>query len=325
MAHCDLENLEIVMRCALVAEATAIMRFAENSVDIKAMMQAAQAINAAPGLLIVSGIGKSGHIARKMASTFSSLGRPSAFLHAAEASHGDLGVVQKGSIVLVLSNTGETTELSDLLHYCKTQGIDMIAITGRSESTLARAARLSIVYGPVEEVCPNGLAPTTSTTLALAIGDALAIAIAHLRGVVAQDFRRYHPGGRLGARLLRVEEIMLTGTQLPIVPPDASMEEVAAEISAKALGTAIVLRPDGTVAGIITDGDIRRRGVAAWSMKAGDIATPRPISVSPTTRALEVLDLMNTKRITQCLVADENGYLLGLVHMHQCLKANVGV
>ena len=223
----------------LAEEAAAVADFAGRA---QACAAAAVLIHATKGPLVVAGIGKSGHIGRKIASTFRSLGKTAVFLHAAEASHGDLGLLQPGTVALVLSNSGETTELSDVLHFCRTQGIPVIGVTGREDSALARASDVPIVYGVVREACRNQLAPTTSTTLMLAIGDALAVAVSELMGAAPEDFRRFHPGGRLGARLLTVGQVMRTGAELPVVKPEASMSDVVVVMSEKALGVAVLSR-----------------------------------------------------------------------------------
>ncbi|HBH26955.1 MAG TPA: KpsF/GutQ family sugar-phosphate isomerase [Rhodospirillaceae bacterium] len=312
-----------LMRGALETEARAVAAFAA-SVGIQTLEAAVQAIDAAPGPLIVAGIGKSGHIARKIASTFSSLGRPAIFLHAAEASHGDLGLVQKGSIVLLLSHSGETTELSDLLAYCTHHRIDIIALTGRADSTLACAAKIAITYGAVDEVCPNGLAPTTSTTLALAIGDALAVGLAASRGAAPEDFRRYHPGGKLGARLMKVADLMLTGACVPTVAPDAPMEDVVIVMTAKTLGAAI-LAEGGRPVGIITDGDLRRHAGGLLAARARDIATPDPVCIGPEMMVSEAVTLMTDRRISACPVTSPEGALVGALGLHEGLRAGVVV
>ena len=313
-------DIQAAARAALEAEGRALLDFAARTDG--ALTDAVRAIDAAAGPLIVAGIGKSGHIARKIASTFSSLGRPAIFLHAAEASHGDLGLVQPGSVVLVLSHSGETTELSDLLAYCGHHGIGIIALTSRAHSTLARAARIAITYGPVVEVCPNGLAPTTSTTLALAIGDALAVGVAALRGTAAEDFRRYHPGGKLGARLLKVSDLMLAGAGAPTVAPDAPMEEVVVVMTAKTLGAAILVE-GGRPVGIITDGDLRRHAGRILAACARDIATPGPVCVAPDMRAADAVALMTKRGISVCPVTGPDGALVGALGLHECLRAGV--
>ncbi|MBT8457539.1 MAG: KpsF/GutQ family sugar-phosphate isomerase [Rhodobacteraceae bacterium] len=313
-------DLTEVCRRALIDEAAAITGFASASGDD--MARAARLIHGSTGPLIVAGIGKSGHIAGKIASTFRSIGKSAIFLHAAEASHGDLGLVARDSVVLILSNSGETTELSDLMHYCRVHENPVIALTSSTDTTLARTADITIAYGRVTEVCPNGLAPTTSTTLSLAIGDALSVGVTHLLGTAAEDFRRYHPGGKLGAMLLSVRDLMHTGDALPIVAPEAEMSETVVVMSEKSLGVAIVT--DGPkVAGIITDGDMRRHAKDLWTSRAGDIATPDPISVLPETRAVDALQLMTDRKITACLVCNEDKSLAGLLHLHDCLRAGI--
>ncbi|WP_415183561.1 KpsF/GutQ family sugar-phosphate isomerase [Phaeovulum sp.] len=307
-----------IVRSVFRAEAEAISNLSDDTT--RACARAIDVIHGSKGPLIVAGIGKSGHIGRKIASTFRSLGKPAIFLHAAEASHGDLGLVQRGSVVLVLSNSGETTELSDLLHYCEAHTIPVIALTGRKDCTLARAGDIAIVYGPVKEVCRNGLAPTTSTTVSLAIGDALAVGVSALLGTAPEDFRRYHPGGKLGTRLMRVRDLMRTGGQLPIVHPDAPMSEVVVTMSEKSLGVAVVVEK-GKVFGIVTDGDMRRNAARLWEVTARDIATVTPVTVDEDQLASDAVDLMSQQIITTCLVADLEGGLKGLLHIHDCLGA----
>lgn len=316
MMSSDSEEAHVVARKVLLQEVKAIISYLDK--EDPALNAAVDLIFKSRGPLIVSGIGKSGHIARKIASTFRSLGKPAAFLHAAEASHGDLGIIQPGSVVLVLSNSGETSELGDLLHYCRTQGIDLIGLTGREDSTLARVSTVAIAYGKVAEACVNGLAPTTSTTLSLAIGDALAVATSFLMKTAPEDFRQYHPGGKLGSRLLTASDIMKTGASLPLVREDDDMSEVVIVMSEKSLGTAVVLR-QGRAEGVITDGDMRRHISNLWKCKAGDIATYTPVSVSADCLVSDAIDLMNAQGITVCFVRDDDGVFLGLLHLHDCL------
>lgn len=311
------ERAEASVRRVLEEEAAAIAAFARVS---GVCAEAARLIHETQGPLIVAGIGKSGHIGRKIAATFRSLGRPSVFLHASEASHGDLGLVQPGGVVLVLSNSGETSELSDLLHYCREQDVRVIGVTGRAQSALSRASTVAIVYGPVTEACRNGLAPTTSTTLSLAIGDALAVAVSEMMGSAPEDFRRFHPGGRLGARLLTVGEIMRTGNALPLVDPGMSMGDVVVTISEKSLGVAIVFR-DGATLGIITDGDLRRNATRLWEVSPLDIATPEPVKISPDWLVADAIELMSRRKISACLVDDADGRLAGILHIHDCIRS----
>jgi arabinose-5-phosphate isomerase len=301
----------------LAEEAAAVADFAGRA---QACAAAAVLIHATKGPLVVAGIGKSGHIGRKIASTFRSLGKPAVFLHAAEASHGDLGLLQPGTVALVLSNSGETTELSDVLHFCRTQGIPVIGVTGREDSALARASDVPIVYGVVREACRNQLAPTTSTTLMLAIGDALAVAVSELMGAAPEDFRRFHPGGRLGARLLTVGQVMRTGAELPVVRPDASMSDVVVVMSEKALGVA-VLSEDGEIGGIITDGDLRRNAGRLWDVRPADIATKDPVRIAPGMLVTDAMELMSRRKITACLVEEPPGRIAGILHIHDCIRS----
>lgn len=312
------EDLSPMIRHTLKAEADAITSLSDEA--IAACSRAIALIHASKGPLIVAGIGKSGHIGRKISSTFCSLGKPAIFLHAAEASHGDLGLVQPGSVVLVLSNSGETTELSDLLHYCSAHQITVIGLTGRSDSTLARASEFSIVYGRVAEVCTNGLAPTTSTTVSLAIGDVLAIGVSALLGIAPEDFRRYHPGGKLGARLLKAGSLMRSGAALPLVGPETPMSEVVVTMSEKSLGVALVM-DGGELLGVITDGDMRRNMDKLWQARAIDVATRNPVIISKDVLASEAAELMSRHRITSCIVSDTAGKVEGILHLHDCLRA----
>jgi arabinose-5-phosphate isomerase len=298
-------------------EAAAVADFASRA---DACAAAAVLIHETTGPLIVVGIGKSGHIGRKIAATFSSLGKPAVFVHAAEASHGDLGLLQPGSTALVLSNSGETTELSDALHHCRALGIPVVGVTGREGSALARASTVAVVYGPVEEACRNRLAPTTSTTLMLAIGDALAVAVSELMGAAPEDFRRFHPGGRLGARLLTVGQVMRTGDALPLVAPGAAMSDVVVTMSEKALGVA-VLSEAGEIGGIITDGDLRRNAGRLWDARPSEIATKDPVRVSPGMRVTDAMELMSRRKITACIVEDPPGRIAGILHIHDCIRS----
>ena len=318
MKHQPADTGDLVELCrdALRGEATALARYA-NAVGPE-IGEAVRLLGAATAPIIVAGVGKSGHVARKIASTLSSIGCPALFLHAAEASHGDLGLVARGTVALILSNSGETPELSDLIYYCEGHDVPTVAITARADSTLARSARVALAYGPVEEVCLIGLAPTTTTTLQMAIGDALAVGLTQLRGTMPDDFRRYHPGGKLGARLSRVASVMHTGDALPVVAPDAPMNEVVFEMTRKSLGVAIV-SAGGEIGGIVTEGDLRRHLDRLWNLRARDVATPRPVTVAPDMLVHEAVELMNGRSITS-LVVEVEGRLAGLVHIHDCLR-----
>ncbi len=306
-----------ICRDAILSESNALQGFA-NNLNF-GFLKALALIQDAEGPIVVTGIGKSGHIARKISSTFTSLCKPSVFLHPSEASHGDLGVIQEDGVVLLLSNSGETSELSNLIRYCQTYGISTVAITANENSTLARNVQVPIVYGDVEEICPNKLAPTTSTTLSLAIGDALAVGLAHLDGITTADFRRFHPGGKLGSALTRVEELMHTGDELPIVKPETPMSEVVVVMSEKSLGVAVVVE-GAEIQGIITDGDMRRNIKCLWTSSASEIATADPVRITPDTLRSEAIDLMTLNGITACVVENAAGQLLGLLHIHDCLR-----
>lgn len=274
--------------------------------------------------VVVSGIGKSGHIARKVASTFCSIGRSAVFLHPVEASHGDLGLVGKTSVALILSNSGETPELSDLISYCEKYCIPIVLITAIAESRLGQRADVTLAYGKVEEACPNGLAPTTSTTLALAIGDALAMGLVHLRGITPADFHRYHPSGKLSARLLTVGALMHSGNRLPLVAPDLPMQKVIIIISAKGFGVALVAER-GRVIGIITDGDMRRNVDCLLQSKARDLILGKPLTITPEKLALQALEIMSMQGATCLVVENKAGELQGLIHIHDCVRAGVRV
>jgi arabinose-5-phosphate isomerase len=318
--HSDDADLAALCTKALRDEAEAITGFARDNGAV--LSRAVRLIHASNAPLIVAGIGKSGHIANKLASTFRSLGKSAIFLHPAEASHGDLGLVEQDCVLLILSNSGETTELSDLLHYARVHGNKVIALTSAEDTTLARAAEITIAYGRVKEVCPNGLAPTTSTTLSLAIGDALAVGVTHLMGNTPEDFRRYHPGGKLGTLLLTVGDLMRDGDDLPFVDHATPMADAVATMTEKALGLAIVME-SGAMAGIITDGDMRRHADRLWTSNAGEIATASPITIKPDARAADALKLMSDRKITACVVSGDGARVDGVLHLHDILRAGV--
>lgn len=314
------DTLLNVCRNALMAEGLAVCHFAEKIDD--GFARAVQLMASARGHVVVAGIGKSGHIARKVASTLRSIGKPAVFLHASEASHGDLGLVGPDSTCLIFSNSGETSELSDLIFYCEAHSIPIVAVTASNESTLGKCAKHTIAYGKVAEVCPNGLAPTTSTTLSLAIGDGLAVGIAEFLGATSEDFRRYHPGGKLGAKLLRVRDLMHVGDALPLVDLNTPMNEVVIRMSEKGFGIAIVTSDEG-VAGVITDGDMRRRAGELWSSFAKDMILGQALTISEDSFAFEALELMTTKSVTCLVVESGSNDGPGIIHIHDCLRARV--
>lgn len=274
------------------------------------------------GRLIVAGIGKSGIIGRKFVATFNSTGTRAMFLHPVEAMHGDLGMVCPDDILLALSNSGETDELNILLPVIRGIGCKIVAFTGNPHSTLARNSDLVIDVGVEKEACPMGLAPTTSTTALLAMGDALAVVLIHEKHFQSSDFKRFHPGGALGQRLsMRVSDFMMTQS-LPTVRETDPMSEVVAVIDRASIGVALVVKPDLTLSGIITDGDIRRllaRGAAILSLSAREVMTPDPKAVRQTLPAYDALNIMESFEITVLPVTDVNGVVLGVLHLHDIL------
>jgi arabinose-5-phosphate isomerase len=283
----------------------------------------------APGKVIVTGMGKSGLIGRKVAATLASTGTPAFFLHPAEGLHGDIGMVLKGDVVIALSNSGETQEVLRLLPVFKRLGLELIALTGNPQSTLARHADAVIDVGVHEEACPMGLAPTASTTAALAMGDALAVVLFEEKGFSEQDFAMLHPGGILGRKLLTVEELMHTGEEIPLVSCETSLKDALFTISSKRLGVTGVLNVSGILVGVITDGDVRRamaKGVDLYGTRAEEVMSTRPKRISSSELAASALRKMEEHSITSLFVFDagEVSLLVGIVHVHDLLKAGVG-
>lgn len=313
------QELGQILAEVLKAEAQTI---SELAVKLPSTMEVAtDLIASSTSSLIVAGIGKSGHIGRKIASTMRSLGTRAIFLHAAEASHGDLGIIEKDSVVLLLSNSGETPELGDLLAYCKAYGNPIVSITSNAESSLGRASKICISYGVQKEACVNGLAPTVTTTVSLAIGDALAVGVSYLRQQTPEDFRRFHPGGKLGAQLKTVHEIMRT-TDLPFVQATTHMTDVIVTMSEKGLGVALV--QSDTKIGLITDGDLRRHAHELWQCTAEDIlSNHEPLCISNEQPLSEALNIMQSNDITSLLVFDDKQEFCGLVTLHDCLRAGL--
>jgi arabinose-5-phosphate isomerase len=276
------------------------------------------------GRVVVSGIGKSGHIARKIAATLASTGTPAQFVHPAEASHGDLGMVTSGDIVLAISNSGEAPELAHLVAYTRRFGMPLIAISSRDGSTLATQADIRITIPQLGEACGYGVVPTTSTTMSLAVGDALAIALMEARAFTPENFRDFHPGGRLGARLSRVRDLMHGGDALPLVGVDTPMSDVLLTISQKGFGVAGVLDGNGRLAGVVTDGDLRRHMEGLLTHVAGEVMTQNPRTIGPDALAEAAVAAM-TGRITCLFVVDPaaSANVIGILHIHDCLRAGV--
>ncbi|WP_340109367.1 KpsF/GutQ family sugar-phosphate isomerase [Pikeienuella sp. HZG-20] len=313
-------------RRVLALEGAALSAFALSLDD--AFADAVEILSTVPGRIVVCGIGKSGHVARKVAATFASTGAPAQFLHASEAAHGDLGMLTRRDAALVLSNSGETAELAPVISYCARNRIPLIGVASRAQSTLLKAADVALLLPRAEEACPAGLAPTTSTTLTMALGDALAMALMERRGFTSEDFREFHPGGALGARLVKVSEIMHRGGEAPLVGPDLSMSETLIEMTSKGFGVAGVVDKAGRLIGIITDGDLRRNMGRLLQSTAGDVATRNPATIAPDALVSAALGRMNDpERPTTCLFVvapdDETGAPLGIIHMHDALRAGV--
>lgn len=302
-------------------EADAVARLAEELGD--EIAASVELILGSKGRVICIGMGKSGHIARKIAATFASTGTPALYVHPGEASHGDLGMITADDICLILSNSGETAELADVLTYAKRFSIPVIAITKTAGSTLGRQADVVLRLPDAPEACPIGRAPTTSTTCSLALGDAIAVALMEYRGLKEDTFLSLHPGGKLGAQLLPVASLMHVGDALPRVRAETPMSEVLIEMTAKGFGISAVIAADGTLEGVVTDGDLRRKMADLMSHTAGSIATPSPRTISAHALASEALAMMQDNAITSVLVTDAQGRLEGLIHIHDCLRAAV--
>jgi len=287
---------------------------------------ACETIAACGGKVVVMGMGKSGHIGCKIAATFASTGTPSFFVHPAEASHGDLGMVTPQDIVLAISNSGESSEILALIPVLKRQQITLICMTNNPESSMGKAADIHLCIKVPQEACPLGLAPTTSTTATLVMGDALAVALLKARGFTQEDFALSHPGGALGRKLLlRVSDIMHSGDEMPHVSADASLRDALLEITRKNLGLTVICDDLMKIAGIFTDGDLRRvfdMGINLHEAKIADVMTPGGVRVRPNILAVDALNLMQQRHITALLVADGD-QLLGVVHMHDMLRAGV--
>jgi arabinose-5-phosphate isomerase len=278
------------------------------------------------GRIVVTGMGKSGHIGGKIAATLASTGTPSFFVHPGEASHGDVGMITRDDAVLALSNSGETAEILTILPVIKRLGVPLIAFTGNSDSALARIASVHLDIRVPAEACPLNLAPTASTTAALAVGDALAVALLKARGFTERDFVRSHPAGALGRRLLYVKDVMRTGKQIPTVRVDTTLAEALLEVTSKGLGMTAVVDDSTHVLGVFTDGDLRRaldRAADLRTTRIDQVMTAGPKSVLPSTLAAEAVHLMETHRITSLIVLDDGGELIGVLHVHDLLRAGV--
>ena len=321
----DPESAQALARKTFEIEAAAVLglagRVGSEFSDAVRIMLACQ------GRVVVMGMGKSGHIGRKVAATLASTGTPALFVHPAEASHGDLGMITPQDVVLAISNSGESAEFTAILPVLSRQGVPLVAITGGAQSTLAKQAQVTLDSSVAQEACPLNLAPTASTTVQLAMGDALAVALLDARGFKKDDFARSHPGGALGRKLLtHVNDVMRRGDQVPSVTLDASFSVLMREMSVKGLGSSAVINASGEVQGIFTDGDLRRlveTGVDLRSLKASDVMRPTPRTVRADALAVEAVALMEKHSITSVLVVDASGKLCGALNSNDLLRAKV--
>ena len=289
----------------------------------QAFGEAVELLSGAKGRVIVTGIGKSGHIGQKLAATFASTGTPAFFVHPSEASHGDLGMIAKDDAIVAISWSGETVEIGNIVTYSRRFKVPLVAITSRAQSALGKQADVVLELPHVKEACPHGLAPTTSTTMQLAIGDCLAIALLESKGIPAHDFKVIHPGGSLGARLRFVADVMHAGDRLPLAGEDVAMSAALVTMTQKSLGCLGVVDGKGRLVGVITDGDLRRHmGAGLLGARTGDIMTRKPKVVAPDMLASAALEVLNTSRITALFVV-EKGKPVGIVHVHDLLRAGV--
>lgn len=321
-----MDNILDIAKRVLKIEAEAVSALTEKlNSDFE---KAVEIIFNSKGRVVVTGMGKSGLVGKKIAATLASTGTPAFFLHPAEASHGDLGMVTSDDVVIAISNSGETEELINLIPFLKRFNVGLISLTGNPDSTLSRVADVTIDVSVKEEACPLGIVPTASTTATMAMGDALAVALLIKRGFKEEDFAFFHPGGSLGKKLfIKVMDLMHTGDALPLVYPDIPMTEAIMEISSKRLGVAIVVNNHKEILGIITDGDLRR-GIEKWGkaffdMKAGEVMTRNPKTISEEELAVKALSVMEKHSITSLVVPDGEGRAKGIIHLHDILRQGI--
>lgn len=317
------ETLLATARRVIEIEAQGLSRLRE-ALD-GGFAEAVDLILEAKGRVIVSGMGKSGHVGRKIAATLASTGTPAQYVHPAEASHGDLGMITEGDVVLVLSNSGETPELSDIIAHTRRFSIPLIGVASRQDSALIRQSDVAIILPAAEEACGTGVVPTTSTTMTLALGDALAVALMEHRHFTPDHFRTFHPGGKLGAKLLKVSDLMHGGDALPMVSEATPMGEALLVMSQKGFGVVGVTGADGALAGIVTDGDLRRHMHGLLDRTAGEVMTRAPQTVEPGAVAEKAVALMKDRKITCLFVVPGagNGEAIGILNIHDCLRAGV--
>lgn len=321
-----MDNLLDIAKKVLRTEADAVVGLIEK-LDSN-FEKAIDIIFKSKGRVVVTGMGKSGLVGKKIAATLASTGTPAFFLHPAEATHGDLGMVTADDVIIAISNSGETEELVGLIPFLKRFNVNLISMTGNPNSTLSKAADVTLDVSVKEEACPLGIVPTASTTATLAMGDALAVALLIKRGYKEEDFAFFHPGGSLGKKLfIKVKDLMHSGESLPVVSQDTPMTKAVMEISSKRLGVTIVTGSNNRILGIITDGDLRRGiekwGKAVFDMKAGEVMTKNPKTISEDELAAKALSIMESKSITSLVVPDEDGKAKGIIHLHDILKQGI--
>lgn len=322
----NMENILDIAKRVLRIEADAILALTDKLNSN--FEESVNTIFKSKGRVVVTGMGKSGLVGKKIAATLASTGTPAFFLHPAEAIHGDIGMVTADDVIIAISNSGETEELIGLIPFLKRFNVSLISMTGNPNSTLSKAADITLDVSVKEEACPLGIVPTASTTATLAMGDAIAVALLMKRGYKEEDFAFFHPGGSLGKKLfIKVKDLMHTGDALPVVAPDISMTKAVMEISSKRLGVAIVVDSDKKILGVITDGDLRRGiekwGKAVFDMKAGEVMTKNPKTISEDELAAKALAIMESKSITSLAVPDSDGKAKGIIHLHDILRKGI--
>lgn len=317
-----MENQDLSSAKRTIDKEIEALRMMESELD-ESLTRALDIMQKTEGRVIITGMGKSGHIARKIAATMASTGTPSFFVHPAEASHGDLGMLTEKDCVLAISNGGESKELSDILIYCKRYGIPLIAMTKNPQSSLGKAGDILLKLPDDGEACPLGLAPTSSTTATLVLGDILAVALLERKGFTKTDYKQRHPGGKLGALLQKVSDLMHSGKEMPLINNEASMQEALIEMTSKMLGCVGIIDDKGRLEGMITDGDLRRyMSSDILNRKASEIMTRAPKTTVPDILVAEAVKIMNDKKITQLFVLQDEKPV-GIIHLHDCLKAGV--
>lgn len=318
-----MENKDILSARRTIDKEIEALNIMRNNLDEK-LTTTLDLLQNIKGRVIVTGMGKSGHIGKKIAATLASTGTPAFFVHPAEASHGDLGMLTDKDCVLAISNGGESKELSDIIVYCKRYGIPLIAMTKNPNSSLGKAGDYLLQLPDDGEACPLGLAPTSSTTATVVLGDAIAICLIERRGFSKVDYKQRHPGGKLGAILKKVSDLMHSGNDIPLISDKATMQEALLEMTSKRLGCVGIVDGQQHLLGIITDGDLRRYLSAdVLSKKASDVMTKNPKTIAPDILVAEAVNILNTKKITQLFVVNEDNIPLGIIHLHDCLQAGV--